>query len=242
MKTKQILSAVFFTMTFCYACEKDKSVNPSENITTREYDFSGYNQLDVEDAFQVEVNFSSDEERILVEANDNLHEHIILEKNLMKLTIRLDDNVKLEGNPATLKVSITTDYIYDFRASGASGITVQDTFGAAVMEINISGASTFGGKVDGSDVNALVTGASTINLEGTCGKFNLDASGASKMAGFDFTMDWLHATLSGASEASVTVNNKLDVWASGASTVYYKGDGVVNTQELTGASMIIKVE
>lgn len=242
MKAITIITAVLSIFMFLTACNKDDTIVPSNTITTHEYNVKGYNQLQVEDAFQVEVQFSSDVESILVEANDNLHSHIIIEKKLEELIIRLEDNISLEGNPATLKVYISTDYIFSFEASGASMIALLDTIGGNNVTINLSGASQFSGPSTGNEVNAILSGASILTLTGSSAKFNLDASGASIAQGYDFQTNWLHVKLSGASSSKTTVNNKLDVWASGASTVYYKGDGEIHTQELSDASQIIKVD
>ena len=40
----------------------------------------------------------------------------------------------------------------------------------------------------------------------------------------------------------MTVLNKININASGASILYYKGDAVINSQELSGDSQIIKIE
>jgi hypothetical protein len=45
--------------------------------------------------------------------------------------------------------------------------------------------------------------------------------------------------LSGASNVSLTVTDEMDVSASGSSIVRYKGDAVINSQNLTGGSQII---
>ncbi|HSH19449.1 MAG TPA: DUF2807 domain-containing protein, partial [Draconibacterium sp.] len=65
---------------------------------------------------------------------------------------------------------------------------------------------------------------------------------ASEMTGFDFACNNLKANLSGGSNISLTINQKLDVTASGASNVYYKGSGVIEKQNLKDASKIVKVD
>lgn len=241
MKALKILVALLTLSMTIISCSKDNTVVPSDTITSQDYDFAGYNQLVVENQFNVSIHLTNDEESIRVEANDNLHQFIIIEKNLMVLTIKLDDKLKMEDKEPTLNVFISTDYIYSFRGSGASWIELLDPLAGSVNEINLSGASSFTGILNGNEVNAVLSGASTLLLEGQTPKFNLNLSGASTMQSYDFSADWLNTDLSGASSASLTVNTKLDVVATGASTVYYKGEGTVNDQNLTGGSQIIKV-
>lgn len=241
MRTTHLLLVTFVISLLFTACSKDEEVVPSSTITTKEYDVKGYNRIDIQDTFEAEVYFSTDEEYIRIEANENLHQYVHVEMDMQTLIIRLEDNISLEGQTATLKAYITTDHIYHYTASGAVSIQVMDTVASGSFQMHLSGASMLSGTFLGGDVNAVITGASGLNLKGTADKFTLDAEGASTMEGFDFHSDWLHADLEGASTVSLTVNSKLDVWASGASTVYYMGDGNINTKELSGGSQIIKV-
>jgi hypothetical protein len=48
--------------------------------------------------------------------------------------------------------------------------------------------------------------------------------------------------LSGASNASLTVNGTINLSASGASIFTYKGTAVVNQLDLSGASQIVKAD
>ncbi len=241
MRTTTVLIFTFLFSLLITACSKDEEVEPSASVTTVEHEAKGYNRIDIQDTFEAEVYFSNDEEHVRIEANENLHQYIHVEVDMQTLVIRLDDNISLEGQSVTLKAYITTDHIYHYAGSGAVSIQVKDTVASGSFELHLSGASALSGTLLGGDVNAVVTGASSLNLKGTADKFTLDAEGACTMEGFDFHADWLHANLEGGSTASLTVNTKLDVWASGASTVYYMGEGIINTQELTGASQIIKV-
>jgi hypothetical protein len=59
---------------------------------------------------------------------------------------------------------------------------------------------------------------------------------------YDFNTDYLNINLTGASHASLTVTKKLDVSASGASVLRYKGPGIVNSQNLSGGSQLMKIE
>jgi len=52
----------------------------------------------------------------------------------------------------------------------------------------------------------------------------------------------LMAELSGGSSIILSVQDELDVTASGASTVFYKGNGVIVNQELSGGSEIVKTD
>ena len=58
----------------------------------------------------------------------------------------------------------------------------------------------------------------------------------------DFITKYLNLNLTGASYTYLTITEEMDIIASGASILYYKGDGIINSQILTGASQIIHVD
>ncbi len=240
MKTKSILLSLFALSLIFISCKKD-NVTPSDHVTTVSKSITGYNQIDVSDAFRVYVTFSNSIESIMIEANANLQQYIICKKQNNQLLIYLANNTNIRGN-AVLNVYITTKDLNAFYASGATYIQLQNELYSNNVTVNLSGASTFNGSVDLNQLNSQLSGASNLILEGNTGSFNIEASGASNMTSYDFETNYLLANLSGASNVHLTVHQKLDVTASGASNLYYIGDGVIGVQNLSGASQIIKMD
>ncbi|PLW94112.1 MAG: hypothetical protein C0591_13325 [Marinilabiliales bacterium] len=81
-----------------------------------------------------------------------------------------------------------------------------------------------------------------MDIDGVSDSFIIDANGASNMINYGFETYKLEAELGGASNLNLTVHDKMDVKASGASKVFYKGNGVVGSQNLSGDSKIVKVQ
>ena len=225
---------------FLSSCELHESIVPSSNITTREKSASDYDAIDISHAFTVYVNFSDTEESIEIEANENLHPYISVRKVSRTLIIELENNINIRGN-ATLNVYITTKNVTDYTASGASSFIVEDKLSDHDVKIDLSGASFFSGDLETDYTDASLSGASHLELEGNTGSFTLDASGASSIRDYNFIVDNLDIDLSGASDAHLTVNNEISADVSGASSLYYRGTGVVSHQNVSGASEIIKV-
>ncbi|MBT1704159.1 DUF2807 domain-containing protein [Fulvivirgaceae bacterium PWU20] len=64
-------------------------------------------------------------------------------------------------------------------------------------------------------------------------------SGASSLHAYGFPVVTSNVRVSGASDAKVTVSDKLHVWASGGSTTIYRGNPVV-TSDISGGSSLRK--
>ena len=157
-----------------------------------------------------------------------------------ELIIKLKDNTSVK-NGATLRAYISCDYLSYIEASGATNISLRNTLVSNDLDIDISGASNLNGTIEVGEITAEVSGASVLELSGTSGYFYIDASGASTIKDYSFSIGHLNAELSGASNANLTVNNRIEVEASGASTLNYKGDAIIQQQELSGASSVNRV-
>lgn len=242
MKTFQkpailLLAAVIIAFTSC-----DKVIQPSGNVTIEDHTFSGFDAIDISDAFTAFISLNADGESVRIEADDNIHQYIDVKMIGDRLYIGVEKNYNING-PATLRAIIGTNRTQEgLYISGASRMVVSDTLNAPRCRIEASGASQFEGTVNVSELSANASGASFMDFSGSAGDANVDLSGASNMRGFDFTVADLDIRLSGASVAEVKVDDAIIVNASGASTLRYKGDGVIVDSDISGASSVIHVE
>ncbi len=238
MKTK-LFSLLFAScVLFLFSCDvMDNHVVPTNKVTTTQATFIDYDMIDASSAFTVYVTFSDEEESIEIEANDNLHQFIEVKKENNILKIGLDRNVHIRGK-STLIAYITTKNISDYMASGASRIIVENRIEAIDAHIYLSGASTFSGKLAVDQLNVDLSGASHLDISGLANDLGVEASGASIIRDYGLETSTLEADLSGASNMYVTVDEGIDVEASGSSVLHYKGSAVITRQNLSDASAI----
>lgn len=241
MKVKFVITIFLGLGVFFSSCEDiSTKVTPSNSISTQTKSVSNYSGLHVSTAFSVFVRFSDTEESIEIEANDNLHQYIEVFTSGDNLVIKLRDNINIKNGSAVLKAYVTTKYLDEFDASGASSITLQDELYNSDCSIELSGASFFKGNINVNQLSADISGASFMDLSGKATDCYIDASGASSIKDYSLSVDFLKVDLSGACNAFITVHKELDVEASGASNVFFKGDGIVKRAELSGASNVFR--
>jgi hypothetical protein len=224
------------------ACEKDNTIKPSANVSTQDRTIEDYSGLEISTAFTVDVTFSSTEEKIVIEANDNLHAYIDVIKSGNNLIIKLKDNINVQGS-TTLKAHITTgNTLEQFFVAEASLVTLNNQLEATDVIVSVAGASIFNAPIAAQSITVFADGASNVTLQGTADTFTVNASGASLVGSFDMITRNADLHLSGASNASITVNGTINLTASGASVLTYKGSATVNHLDLSGASQIIKAD
>lgn len=242
MKTKVFLAAILVLGVLFTSCEKeDFNVIPSNRVTSSEVNITGINSIDVSSLFHVYVNFSETEESLVVEANENLHSLIRVRQDGDRLDVSLAKNSQITGD-AVLNLYVTTASLEEIIAEGAVKVEFVNPLVTSQFEIDLSGASQLKGSFDTDILFATIEGSSKLEIDGSSNTFQIDAEGASEMSGFGFTTNQLQAKLDGGCDLSLTVQQKLDVTARGASKVYYKGNGVVERQNLKDASEIVKID
>ena len=235
---KSIFSITLLIL-FAFTTSACNKIKPSKKITTEERAIGTYEKISVYDAFDVSVTYGSATSKIIVEANDNLMKYIITELDGDYLVIKLDSKISVKSS-ATLKINITVPKLTEIKASGASSVEFLSELSTSNLNLNLSGASALKGDVNLTSCNFNLSGASHTDVAGSINTAIIELSGASSIGNYNCSIDTLSINLSGASSGSLTANNWLNINASGASSLHYKGDTTIGEQEISGGSSLIK--
>lgn len=139
-----------------------------------------------------------------------------------------------------LKAYVSFKNLENLMASGASDVVVTGAISVPVLRIDCSGASDFKGAVKVDKLTIELSGASDAKISGSASEVSIKSSGASDVKGYDLVTESCTARASGASDINITVNKELNVHASGASDVFYKGTGVIRDIHSSGASTVAR--
>ena len=204
---------VFFAlMVICFGCAKEYG-----DPVTVNYAINGsYDGLDVSNAFQVTV--SDQVTEAVVTVGEQAHDRVIVKVTDGTLHIGFKPNTRYNG---TAKAVIPVNAgLKEIDLSGASSF-VGDLNGESV-DIELSGASTYRGEVKATELEIDMSGASDATLSGYCrNKMDIDLSGASNLKAFGFDAQSVYGEMSGGSSADVTVCSDLNVSLGGGSTLTY---------------------
>lgn len=137
-----------------------------------------------------------------------------------------------------LRAYVSFKTIEGLEASGASNFIINGSLKSNSIRVKLSGACDIKGIVNIDNLELNMSGASTVKISGAVRNIKIDASGASDMKNYDLVADNCIANISGASDIRITVNTSLSAKASGASTLYYKGNPERRNISSSGASSI----
>jgi hypothetical protein len=233
----------FFAVLIFSSCHYlgGKRVNGNGNITTRDHTVGQFQRVEVSGAMQVYIKQDSIQQPVKVETDENLQDLVEIRESNGVLYISPVDNYNLDPTKQ-LKVYVAAPLFKGFGVSGASRLYSENKLTSSeTMDIDLSGASEIKLDLKAPRINTEISGASTAMLTGETKDFNASGSGASHYKCFDLMTENTTVDISGACSADVFASVKLDVQASGASGVKYRGAAAL-TQDLSGASGIKKVD
>ena len=243
MKTRiVIISFIAFAFIFT-SCKKDKiQIIPSGKITSVEKTGVVHNKLDVSSAFQVFLTFSETEESIIVEANENLHSYVQVQDKDGWLKIYLKDFVNISSKNRVLNIYITTKNINEYQIAGGASVTLENQLHAVDVNIELMGAGSFMGSVYANNLYSTLLGGSIMDVSGSANLLDVKADGGGVFKNYGMEVAQLDADLNGGAKVYLSVTESLKVKASGGSHVFYKGNGIIESQVLEGGSTITKMD
>ena len=214
------------------------SIKASKNITTETREVRDFDRIDVSGAFSVDVTYGP-EEKVEVEAPENLQKHISVKVKSHTLVIKQDENTSFRS-PGKLEIHITTSKLNEFYLSGASSVSLKNTLEDNSLKLESSGAANFNGTILVSDADIELSGAAHARIEGSSQEARIELSGASSLTDYDFEMLDADVDLSGASSAKITCMKSLVGDVSGTSNLYYKGNVTHPKISESGVAKIVK--
>lgn len=236
---KRIFTFFLASMTIFPAFSQvEKNLVYDGNAEVRNY--KGFTAVDVSGAIDLYLSQGTEDAVAVSASSDEIITRIRTEMRGNTLRIYFDGkglNWKKWGNHK-MKAYVTFKQLNSIEASGACNVKVSGKIKQEQLKIEMSGASDFKGDVEVSDLKLDASGASRITVNGTVKMLGVNANGASDIRGYDISADQCKVDASGASVVRVTVNKELNATASGASAIYYKGEGLIRDINTSGGATI----
>lgn len=217
-------------------------VRGSGNLVTSSFDVGSFSAIAAGYACKVLV-VPDEVTSLQVTYDDNLLDYLVVQRNG-------DDSVLISLKPAfwylgiTFTAEVHLPSLSALNLSGASEAHVGPGFSSTQpLSVTVSGASR--ADIEWASYGSLaadISGASSIAMTGAVDSEYLVISGASEAHLLDCASNRASVNLSGASQCWLDIGSGLmDLAASGASTLYYRGSPSLGIVSLSGSSRLVKV-
>jgi len=221
MKTRISISIILvFTLQSCIIDQIRPIVTGSGKVVTEERKAGYFNVVKVSSGIDVYLT-QGDKESIIVEADDNLHEHIKTEIKNETIRVYTDANIR---RARAKKVHITIKDVEEIYVSSAGDVVGENTIKTEDLYLSASSAGDIKLPVFAKVVNCNISSSGDINLEGTTDELKADLSSAGDLNAYDLQTRMATVSTSSAGNAKIFVTEKLKASASSAGDIYYRGD------------------
>lgn len=227
---------------------------------TEKIDVTGFTGVEIDGPFEATLT-RSDAFSVTVSVQPAFRDYVsaVLEGDTLKIGLNPRHPFTVfPGGASTFRVKITMPQLSrlslsgatkgtmaDFKStenlrlevSGASSLKVKEAE-AGDVELRVDGASHISGALAAKGIEMDVSGAGKVELAGSAEGARITASGASRVALLSVPVSTADVRLSGASQATLNVKEKLDVTLADASRLEFQGNPTVGRMNISGASTV----
>lgn len=234
-KINLLLIILALTFQSCNGVSSNDIVKGDGNVTVMTHDVDGFNSIDLRGMFNVVLS-ASETEKVVFEADSNLHSHMTIEVKDNTLMVYTDR--KSIYKPTKMNLHIYYVEIEEIVSGGASKIKSTDCIVADKLKFDLSGATDLNLELNVSELVTNASGASNLVFSGNAVSHDIDLSGAGSLKAENFSTVNTSINLSGAGSAHVFAAEALNANISGVGSVYYSGNPINKNFSKSGLGKI----
>lgn len=205
-------------------------------VVTLEREISAFRGIIATGGFELYLE-QGDSYKVVVEADENLHNYIITEVRNEMLDVKVEADVR---KAQALKVFVTLVDFNHLIAIGAVNIKSDVAINLDQLQVFVSGISAIKMIVSAKELEIEVTDRAYAHLTGNADIFNFRVNDEAELDAFDLIANKCDAKVSGVCVVRIYALDELKMRVTGASNLYYKGDPLITDRISSGSGFIIK--
>jgi len=196
------------------------SVKGNGNVTEETREVREFDQIKVSRGMNVYITQGSPA-KVVVIADNNLHEIITTEVNGSVLKISADENIRWAKEK---KVMVTVEKLYGVETTSGSNVWSKNQIMTEHIELDANSGANQTMEINAKYLNAHCSSGANIRLSGLAKEAELEASSGANLKGEDLKVDQCKMSASSGGNTSSTVVEKLEAKASSGGNVVYLGE------------------
>ena len=228
----------------CLTCPIEEKVERNRDATwdvsgyKREYDIDDFSDIDINSAFRVNIK-QGEEFSLVINGRKEDVDHVVVEKTGSTLSMDYKgDAAKLSRQRNEINVYIVMPVLTAVKFGSASKVYITD-FDEDYLDISLNGAAYAEMEINVNSIKANIEGASKLTLLGSGNRLDAIVSGASTLNALDYEVNETEVETHSASTARVYASDRLIIRTHGASNVTYRGNADVDIEK-SGTSSVRK--
>jgi Putative auto-transporter adhesin, head GIN domain len=230
-----LIAVLLITLSSCYINFRE-TVYGNGNVITEERSLGSFDRLKVSSDIDVYIT-QGDTESLKVIADENLVKYISTEIYNNTLSIEAKAWIR---NAKSKEVHLVYKNLREIDISSAGDVEGTNRMKADELDLGLSSAGDLNLDIEATRINLDISSAGDARLSGTVDELDADLSSAGDLNAYDLLARKARVSVSSAGSAKISASEEVDLNASSAGDIYYKGDPKTTTINISSAGSIIK--
>jgi hypothetical protein len=222
MKNLRIVAAVFTILMISAVANAQiwESVRGNHNVVKKERRIQSFTGVKVSSGIDVYLSQGNDE-KLVVEADENLHEYITTEVRNGVLNVYSEVNIR---DAERKRIYVTMKEVNSVRTTSAGDVIGQTPIKTERLDLSASSAGNIDLEVNADEINLDISSSGDISLKGATRILDANLSSAGDLNANELEAKEAEISVSSAGDAEVNVLDKITARASSAGDITYSGN------------------
>ncbi len=192
---------------------------------TRELNFDPFDDLEISGNFKVSLVplSTTDGHRVVIDADENLHEYIKIEREGSTLKVRWRNNINISSK-GRINLTIYVQKLSSIEMAGSGDLVGKGLFeNDSDMEFTVAGSGNINLELKSPKVEVSIGGSGKVSLEGKTREVEVAIGGSGDFLSPELLSEKASISIGGSGNAKVYASIDLEVNIAGSGNVYYGG-------------------
>ena len=219
--------------------DAQRKIRGNGNVVTEEHKVGSFNELFLDGVCNIYIDQGS-EEKVVVEADENLHEFIYVDYSNNRLEIDMKSRINIRSRNK-LNIYVTVKDINRLRIMGVGNVKTKGTLQLDDLKVKVTGVGNVELDLEANSLDAEINSVGNITLSGKIVEAEISNRGVGKLDAYDLKLDKLDLNVSGVGKTEVYVEKEIAVRSSGVGNVHVRGDAVITELHSSGVGKVKKM-
>jgi len=219
--------------------DAQRKIRGNGNVVTEEHKVGAFTELFLDGVCNIYLD-QGDEEKVVIEADENLHEYIYVDYSGDRLEIDMKSRINIRSLKK-LNIYITVNNLERLRIMGVGNVKTEGTLKLDKLKTKITGVGNVKLELEANSLDAELNAVGNITLKGEINEAEISNSGVGKLDASDMRLNKLDLNVSGVGKTEVYVEKEVAVRSTGVGNVHVRGDAVITELHSTGVGKVKKM-
>jgi hypothetical protein len=241
MKATGIISLCLVFLFACQTPSLKKSPLDLGKIITDKRLVSQFEKIEVKGPVDVFLK-QEEKEHLEVQAGESIIEFITtkVEENRLYIEWKAPDNYRAVNLKKSIKVFVMAPQVTSICVKGSGGIQGEGLWKFQNMDVYVKGSGDVSMSLAGETLSVAVQGSGDLTFDGNVSHQDIQVAGSADYNAQELQSKTANISVSGSGNATLNVQDQLDIQVFGSGDILYKGNPQLNSQ-VHGAGHIKKL-